>query len=245
MQIYKHYLKKIESWLLPYTCLLCKRSTNSMRDLCNDCEESLPLLNHACLHCAYPMLKNRNCNQCSKQSPSFDTIHALYLYEMPIKQLIHELKFKCVLVNARLLGELLAKQIQKNWYAQKPLPNCIIPIPLHPNRLKERGFNQALEIARPIAKAIKRPIKHKNIQRIKPTFAQATLNLVERHQNVQDAFRVDLDLTHQHIAVIDDVMTTGETVMAFCKTLKQAGAHKIDVWCCARATISTSEFRSL
>jgi ComF family protein len=237
------YLKKIESWLLPYVCILCKKRTSTIRDLCNDCEQSLPLLNHSCLRCADPMANSiaAYCHQCIKQPPPFDATYALYRYEMPIKQLILELKFKQALVNARVLGELLANQIQKNWYAQKTLPDCIVPIPIHANRLKERGFNQALEIARPIAKAIQRPIQRKSIDRIKPTLAQSTLNAVERHLNMQEAFIVDLDLTHQQIAVIDDVITTGETVMAFCKMLKQAGAHSIDVWCCARASIIKRE----
>jgi ComF family protein len=240
MHFYKHYLKKIENWLLPYTCLLCKKLTRNGQDVCHDCEQLFPLLNQACLSCAYPLTRifATHCNRCIKTPPPFDRTHALYLYEAPIKQLILELKFKHALMNARILGEILANHIQKKWYLQKSLPDYIIPVPLHPNRLKERGFNQALEMARPIAKIIKRPIQYKNIHRVKSTFAQATLNAVERHHNMQEAFIIDLDLSHRYIAVIDDVITTGETLLSFCKMLKQAGAQKIDIWCCARAHLA-------
>jgi ComF family protein len=238
MPVNINYLKKMTAWLLPYTCLLCRSTTDTERDLCIDCQHSLPLLKNGCLACARPLPSTSHathCQLCVQHPPPFDVTHALFLYEQPITQLILELKFKQSLANARILGELLAQQIRQHWYAQKTLPDVIIPIPLHAARIKQRGFNQAHEIARPIATAIQRPIKYHGVHRVKSTRAQATLNVIDREKNIQDAFAINLDLSQQHIAVIDDVITTGETIKEFCKMLRQAGAQKIDVWCCARA----------
>ena len=230
-----HYLKKMEAWLLPFTCILCKNKSHSLRDLCTECEERLPFLKKSCLRCAYPVAKSIYCEACVTTEPPYHFIGALYLYQAPIMQLILELKFNNALANARLLGELLAQKIKNVWYSNQPLPDVILPIPLHSSRLKERGFNQAIEIARPVAKVINRSLACHTAYRIKATLAQATLNLTERRQNMKQAFSIDKNISNLHIAVIDDVMTTGETIREFCKTLKQSGARKIDVWCCARA----------
>jgi ComF family protein len=233
-----HYLRKMAAWLLPFSCILCKKESFLARDLCHDCEQVLPLLKKHCLQCAYPLdetLPDTVCESCVKIPSPFDAIHILYLYKAPIKQLILELKFKYILLHAQLLGDLLAQKIKEKWYVEKPLPDIIIPIPLHSIRLKERGFNQALEIARPIAKSINRPIAYHLAQRIKATSAQATLNLTQRQQNIQQAFVVQPNVLNQHVAVIDDVMTTGETIREFCKAIRQAGARQVDVWCVARA----------
>lgn len=147
-----------------------------------------------------------------------------------------QLKFNHALLNARILGELLAEKIHL-WYQQQPLPEFIIPMPLHTKRLKERGFNQALEIARPISSSLGIPIDKTSCQRIKHTFAQATLHADQRQANIKKAFKVTSDLANKHIAVLDDVITTGNTITEFCRTLKKAGAGKIDVWCCARALL--------
>ena len=236
MKIKTHYLRKIAAWLLPYTCLLCQHPANRYQDLCEPCKKDLPLLKNACVRCAIPLdaPTTANCGFCQQNPPPFDTAHALYSYEPPIGNLILALKFNQSLIHARVLGELMAEKIQSRWYQTKPLPTLIIPVPLHPKRLKERGFNQALEIARPIAKILQLPIKTAITRRIKHTDAQAALPAVARQNNIKNAFIVTGDLRGQHLAVIDDVMTTGHTMTEFCKTLKRNGAGAIDVWCCAR-----------
>ncbi len=288
MQIKKHYLKKMCTWLLPFTCILCHHPSQRHQDLCDPCHSMLPLLTPGCLYCAIPLpqtewmcgqrepLTLRDgvfsegriailpsecehklclcaaykqerssrpfqrellvCGQCLQKTPPFDATHALYSYQQPLIKLILELKFNQALVNARLLGEQLAAAVLQVWYKTKPLPNLIIPIPLHPTRLKERGFNQALEIARPIANMLKLPIDTTHCHRSKSTAPQATLLATERRKNVKGAFSVTENFTGQHVAVIDDVITTGSTVTEFCKVLKQHGVQKIDVWCCARST---------
>ena len=151
--------------------------------------------------------------------------------------MILKLKFNHALLHAHILGHLLAKKIRVEWYINKPLPNRIIPVPLHPIRLKERGFNQAVEIARPIAKHLKLPLNYHIGQRMKHTTAQAVLPARQRQKNMKNAFVVTHDLSNQHIAIIDDVITTGRTIREFASALKSAGAQRIDVWCCARPSI--------
>lgn len=238
MDIKNYYLKKALAWLLPYTCILCGHSSQRNQDLCDPCHQTLPFLKQGCLCCAMPLpesTKGLVCGQCLQTTPPFDATYALYLYQMPITKLILELKFNQALVNARILGELLAEEALQSWYKTRPLPKVIIPIPLHPTRLKERGFNQALEIARPLAKALKLPINTEDCQRHKLTAPQSTLPATERRQNMKEAFAVSKNFTGQHVAVIDDVITTSNTVTEFCNVLKQHGAQTIDVWCCARA----------
>jgi ComF family protein len=157
-------------------------------------------------------------------------------YLPPITKLIMELKFHHKLVNAEILGQLMAQTLQKRWYYNKSLPDVIIPVPLHTQRLQERGFNQALEIARPISDRLQIPLDTLSCQRARHTTAQATLVAEQRHQNVKNAFVIHQDFTGRTIALLDDVITTGQTVAELSKTLKKAGAKRIDIWAIARAT---------
>lgn len=237
MQISRNYLKKMTDWLLPHACVLCGGYSTRQQDLCKSCFTDLPHLNSACSRCARPFLAGEQqllCGICINETPFFDCTHALYFYQFPITRLIMDLKFGNALMNARILGELLADKIQAVWYAEKSLPEALIPLPLHHNRIKQRGFNQALEISRPVAKRLKLPLLYDHCVRIKHTAAQATLPAKERLQNVKNAFAITQNLSYEHIAILDDVITTGHTIMEFCRVLKQAGAKRIDVWCCAR-----------
>lgn len=212
---YTHFIR----WLAPNVCLLCGNHSIRAQDLCQPCFQELPSL---------PYL------------PNYDRIYSLFSYEPPVTELILRLKFKHDLVVARLLGELLAHKIQHEWYRDHHLPTAIIPVPLHPKRLKERGFNQSLEIARPIAKQLHIPLHPHACQRIKFTAPQATLQANARLQNVQNAFRFVEQFNQQHVAVLDDVITTGHTIHEFCRALNKAGATTIDIWCCAKREMNFS-----
>lgn len=177
------FIKKLIEWLLPHACILCKNITQNAYDICLPCLEHLPFLGNACFACANKLSKthqNALCASCLKQKPPFDMTHGLFRYEPPIPKLIRDLKFNHALTHAKLLGELLTQKILSEWYHEIPFPTAIIPIPLHNDRIKERGFNQALEIARPIAKALKLPLLVQDAIRIKPTLPQATLKAEER-----------------------------------------------------------------
>ncbi len=236
MKLISYYRKKLSIWLLPYTCILCGQNSTREQDLCEPCYADLPILENTCFRCGRPLTTHLSleCGTCLAHPPLFDTTHALFFYQPPITRLIMDLKFGQSLINARLLGELLAEKINT---CNVSLPEAILPVPMHPNRLKERGFNQTIEIARPISKMLNIPLMLSHVKRIKHTAAQATLNAKERQQNTQFAFHITQDIPFKHIAIVDDIVTTGSTVGELCSTLKSAGVARIDVWCCARATL--------
>lgn len=131
----------------------------------------------------------------------------------------------------------MAQRIKTEWYLNKRLPDRIIPVPLHAKRLKERGFNQALEIARPVAKHLRLPLDARGCKRTKYTDAQAQLDFANRSYNIKEAFSIESDYSNQHIAIIDDVTTTGQTLRELSQALKKAGAKQIDLWCCAKTLL--------
>lgn len=165
--------------LLPPTCLFCGYSTQLSLNICYNCQQELPILSHNCHRCAQflpdSQSNTRTCGACLNNPPPFDRTFALFSYEPPIIKLIIALKFQQQLSHAKLLGDLLTQQIQQHWYRDKPLPNIILPIPLHPQRLRERGFNQALEIAKPIASKLGLPLDKHGVIRIKSTTPQSGL----------------------------------------------------------------------
>lgn len=225
------------NFLLPQVCVVCK--TKTLSNLCPKCRAKLPRINHGCECCGRELaLGGLICGACLNHPPPFTRTITPFFYAAPIDQLIIALKFHGRLLNAQVLGELLAEYLIA-YYRLHPKPALIIPVPLYKTRLKERGYNQALEIVKPSAKKLALPIARYNCQRIKNTTMQTLLTADERRMNVKKAFIVTQPLP-AHIAVIDDVITTGSTITEFCKVLRKSGAATIDVWCCAR-----SKFREL
>lgn len=220
---------------MPFTCVLCHHPALYPYDLCAACHQELPILPHSCPRCAREIfISVAECGECLKQPPPFDATYAMFAYEDGVKKLILDLKFMQTLINAEILGKLLIKKILTDWYAHKKLPDVIIPIPLHPHRVKERGFNQAVEIARPIAKKLSISLQTSAVIRVKHTVAQATLVAEKRRENIKNAFAVNHDFSNQHVAILDDVITTGQTITEFARVLKKSGAAQIDVWACAK-----------
>lgn len=162
--------------------------------------------------------------------PPFDHVQALFEYEPPISSLIHQLKFSGNLLIARFLATQWIDHL-KNTIR----PDLILPVPLHHTRLSERGFNQALEIAKPIGKHFQIPIDTRSCIRIKNTQAQSSLPASKRKHNLKNAFGLSHAISAKHIAILDDVMTTGNTASEIALLLRKIGVEKIDVWCCARA----------
>lgn len=217
--------------LLPHFCVLCHKPSHREMDLCLACENQLPFLKNACHICASPLPENNTiCGQCLTRKKPFDQTISIFKYEPPVSAMITGLKFSAKLHYATLFGKLLARKI-----IQKP--ELIIPIPLHKNRLKERGFNQSLEIAKQIGKQLNIPIDVKSCQRIIHTQPQAQIPAKDRKKNVQNAFGMVQKISTNHIAVIDDVVTTGHTISSFCQMLKQQGVQHIDVWCIAKTAL--------
>ena len=231
-------LRQLRSILLPSTCFLCGYAASFDSVICSPCRNDLTILSHGCQICAQFLASSQRedliCGACLKNKPPFDRVCALFPYEPPAANFIIKLKFQHDLCMATLLGKLLSERIQTTWYQAKPLPDLIIPVPLHAHRLRERGFNQALEIAKIIGKTLAIPVDCRGTARIKETAAQSGLSAQKRKQNMMNAFIAHRDYADLTLAVVDDVMTTGHTITAFCQLLKQQQAKKIDIWCAAR-----------
>ena len=161
---------------------------------------------------------------------------AAFHYAPPIDWLVTRLKFQGRLNHARLLGDLLAAHItdQSAEQAIDP-PDALIPIPLHPTGYRRRGFNQAERIATRLGPALGAPIRSGVLQRVRDTQRQSQLPANQRAANVRDAFEAARRLDDAHIAIVDDVVTTGHTATAAARTLRAAGAAQVDLYCVARA----------
>ncbi len=223
----------IQSLLYPGHCVLCGESCPGDRDLCDGCFVLLPRNPYSCPRCALPLPEraaSRPCGDCQKRPPPFDRCLAPLHYRHPVDYLLTRLKFHQKLANARLLGNLMA-----HWLRSVEPPELIIPVPLHPARLRERGYNQALELARPIGKRLGIAIDSRSCRRVVDTAPQTGLSAKQRHTNLRNAFAVTGQLKARHVAILDDVITTGHTVEEMARTLRRAGVARIDVWACARA----------
>lgn len=186
------------------------------------------------MYCAASLPSTQSiCGVCLKKPLPFHKLYILFSYTEIIKKLITGLKFQQRLIYGHILGTLLAEKISPQ-YTNEKLPDIIIPVPLHKKRLRERGFNQAIELARPISKKLNIPIEYKRCERVVNTAAQSNLPANQRSNNVKNAFVGHKQLAYQHIALLDDVMTTGHTLIEISRALYYVGVKRIDVWCCAR-----------
>lgn len=221
--------------LLPNFCLLCKHSTGGTLALCQHCLEKLPWRTGPfCIQCGISLPHTTLCGTCLNISSAFRHVISPFHYQKPIDHFIQQLKFSHRLIYAHVLGNLLAQYVL-NIGAQ--LPEIIIPVPLHSQRLRERGFNQALEITKSCARQLKIPYCRNTITRNKATQPQTQLNAEEREANVKNAFHIKKQIPYAHIAIIDDVMTTGATLQQLSQTIKNnSQVQCIDLWCNARAT---------
>ena len=215
--------------VLPQHCALCGAGTSNRR-LCAGCDADLS--HHrapACPICALPALDGQVCGACLHRPPAFDRTLAAFSYRFPLDRLLHAFKYSGNLALAEILAEPLARLA-----AVHPKPDLLMPMPLHPVRLRERGFNQSLEIARPISRWLDIPLAADACRRTRDTPTQAGLKWQERRRNVRDAFACDLDLSGKKIAVLDDVMTTGATLNEISRILKDRGAFEVSAWVVAR-----------
>ncbi len=222
----------VQQLLYPDCCVLCGARGEAGLDICAGCRTDLPVAQSCCAVCAAVLPRPGVCGSCLSRPPPYQRSFALFRYHAPVDRLLLDLKFHGKLARARLLGALLAQSLAAR---SGPWPELIVPVPLHGSRLRERGYNQSLELARPVARMLGLPIDWHCCQRIRPTPAQSTLPAGARRRNVRGAFRVIRPLEARRIALLDDVVTTGNTVAELARVLRAAGATDIEVWCCARA----------
>jgi ComF family protein len=218
--------------VLPSHCLLCGAGGQGSLSLCAACAAEIPRNTVCCARCALPLeTPAALCGRCVRREPPWDAAWAPFRYEWPLAQLESRFKFGGDLAAGRTLAWLWAG-------SPRPveLPQSIIPVPLHRARLRRRGYNQVLELAKPLAKHFGVQLRRDVLQRSRSTGAQTELNAVQRRRNVRGAFvaRFD-DEIPAHIAVLDDVCTTGATLAECARVLKRAGIERVDVWALARA----------
>lgn len=207
--------------LLPRDCLLCG-AQDATAPVCAACAADLPRLPPAlCPVCAEASPKGAVCGQCLRSPPHFDASLSAFRYAFPVDSLVHSLKYGHRLAIADFFAQALC--------GVGPLPaaDLIVPLPLSPRRLAERGFNQAVEIARPLARAQGLSLLLDGCTRPRETAPQARLPWKARRDNIRHAFECAADLTGKSIIVVDDVMTTGSTLDEFARTLKAHGAARV------------------
>ncbi len=228
-----HFREKLQQILITTRCRLCRAPGLPGLELCAECRRELPWLGHACRGCALPLPRGTSathCPDCQKGTSSLDGCDALFSYGSPVDQWIQGLKFHQDLGAARLFGRLLADSLP----AAEPEPSIsVVPVPLHRKRLSERGYNQALEIARPLSR-LGYQLDLRACRRHKATASQSGLAANDRWGNMRAAFTVTQALHKRHFILVDDVLTTGATLNSLARALKDAGAQRVEARVIAR-----------
>jgi ComF family protein len=224
--------RRLRRFVLPLRCLLCGAAGAAGIDLCVDCVAELPRNRSCCSRCALPLAKPAElCGQCQRRAPPWDAAWAPFRYGWPLDRLESRYKFGADLAAGRVLATLWRREP-----CPVTLPQLLLAVPLHRGRLRRRGYNQALELARPLAHGLGVPLRHDVLQRVRHTEAQTELDAVGRRRNVRGAFALRAGVAlPPHVAILDDVMTTGATLAECARVLRRAGVQQVDVWALARA----------
>ena len=221
----------ISRLLYPPVCLLCGSATPN--GLCAACTAELPENSCACSRCALPLYATEQniCGRCLKRAPAFDAAWSPFIYGQPLEWMISQLKFNAKLSQVKVLANLMV--------LRKPVlttrPDCIMPVPLHRQRLRHRGFNQAVELARPLARALNLPLDLSSCSRVRATLPQTGMKATQRRRNLRGVFQYSNDKKYRYVVLFDDVMTTGATLNEIAQLLKRNGVQRVEVWSLARA----------
>jgi ComF family protein len=220
---------------LPQRCELCAGNSGTEL-LCVACARDLPRIENACPVCALPGCGGAICGSCLAHPPPFDATLSAFVYAFPVDRLIQAFKYHGRLALADWFA---AAIVAARLRAPAPERIHVIPMPLAAKRQRERGFNQAAKIAHAVARRMGVPMIETGADRVRATAAQADLPWAERTANSRGAFMCTLDLSGMTVGVIDDVMTTGATLAEFARTLKAAGATRVENWVVARTPLPT------
>ncbi len=217
---------------VPAICALCNQFHKGLFAVCDYCLQWIPRLGLSCQQCAIPLPDTRYllCGHCIKNPPHFDRTYIACPFEEPLRSLLHQFKYQNGLYLTPVLTHLM----------QQALPNtdaqCLIPVPMHPKRLKQRGFNQAAVLAKHLAQKTGIPYQVNTCTKIKNTSPQASLDSQKRAKNLHNVFSAK-EMPFDHVLIIDDLLTTGATANELARTLKNAGVGQVDVWCGARTLL--------
>jgi ComF family protein len=240
-QVYRTFDRCI-GWLLPARCVLCRRPGQLVAyDLCRHCEADIPLVTNPCPRCGLPrddvaVDTTEGCAWCRAQDLPYSRCVAPWAYDFPVTRMVQALKYEGALANARIFGARLAAAVANQGDLLDHGRALIVPMPLHVSRLVERGFNQSHEIARIVSRLLDLQLAGSGLRRIRSTAPQVGLTRQEHVHNLDGAFAADSSLVAgRHVALIDDVVTTGSTVAAAARALRLAGAAEVVVWAAARA----------
>lgn len=224
-------------------CVLCDSTVDGKISICEGCYADLPRMLHSCKRCGVFLNEQAGidiCGACQSHSPNVDYTQSALQYLSPVDYLITELKFNQSLSTAAILSDLLSQHLQQ-YFQTNPssnLPDLIIPVPLHKKRLSTRGFNQAVELAKPIASKYLIPLCKDAVIRTKNTAPQSELDAKKRQKNIRNSFEIgNMSRLKEisHVVILDDVVTTGATCNELAGLLKKSGVKKVGVWSVARA----------
>lgn len=240
---FDRWRERVLESMLPRHCLLCGQAS-AEGPLCTGCREDLPRLSQACASCALPLPPAaagvappvQCCGKCVVRPPPWDRAVAALRYEFPADRLVCRFKFGRDLCAGAALADELREALQG---VEGPQPDAIVPVPLHRSRFLARTFNQAELLARALGRALELPVQARLLLRRRRTNAQSGLDASARLRNVRGAFelrrRTAREAMPRHVALVDDVLTTGVTLAECTRTLKRGGARRVSVWVVARA----------
>ena len=222
------------SWIAHF-CVVCERRFHGVMDLCEHCLATLPWNAQCCARCAVPLLDphRATCHRCERSPPDFDQAVAPLLYRDAPARWVQRLKFNSGFREGAVLARLFAEDVSLEGLSV----DLIVPIPLSTRRLMQRGHNQVAMLCRALSRELNTPMAPRVLARQRHTQSQSDLPVSARRTNVAGAFRCRRRLNGEHVALVDDVMTTGETLSAASKVLREAGAARVTV-CAATRTDS-------
>lgn len=232
------HIGMVDKWLLfNQTCLLCDERTDTPLALCAACELELPWLGDSCQRCALPLpMAGLTCGLCLKHPPAFETVYAPWAYGFPIDSLINRFKHNSKWPYGRLLADILGQSLRDRFNTGDAKPDFLLPVPLSVKRLRQRGYNQAAMLADWLSTDLGIPGRDQWLLRHQDTASQQALGAKTRKRNVLQAFSLapQLEVRGLHVALVDDVLTTGATAQSLALLLRKAGARQVDVYCLAR-----------
>lgn len=244
------WLRDLQVLFLPLRCVVCGTTPitpvspalpeeGRNPELCAACLALLPWNLHACGRCGLPLTgesADLTCGRCLRHAPAYDRAWCAFEYAYPLAHLIRRCKYGGALPYTRVLGGLLAHYLQQQ--SRERWPECFIPVPLHPLRYRSRGYNQVIELGRWLEHELHVVMRTDLVERSRNTPEQAGLPHHRRRKNLHRAFSVTTAALPSHVALLDDVMTTGSTLNELAKTLRTAGVRHIEAWSLARVAFN-------
>ncbi|MDJ0777216.1 MAG: ComF family protein [Gammaproteobacteria bacterium] len=217
--------------LAPGLCLYCGCELAAPASLCRPCAATLPRVPQPCRSCGQPLSTGQDtCPACLLDPPRWQGLRAPLAYRPPVREWLRQLKFD----GAQHFARTLCEEVTPLLRGEQPLPQVLLPVPLHPSRLRERGFNQALLIAQQFGGALGIPVDSDALRRTRATASQSGLSAAQRIDNLRGAFSWQPQQPYRHVALVDDIVTTGATADAICRVLHRAGIESVRVWAIAR-----------